>query len=176
MNGDGTSSPLPEVTIYTDGACNPNPGPGGWAAVMLFTDREMQELVGSEPDTTNNRMEMRAAIEALAALPGPRRIDLNTDSEYLRRGITEWLPGWEQQNWKTSRRANVKNQDLWRELVRQIERHEVAWNWIKGHSGSYWNRYVDQLARQALSEARKIRRTSRRPRAQVKQQGSGSRI
>jgi len=142
---------FPEVVIYTDGACDPNPGPGGWAAVILLTGRHPQELVGSESHTTNNRMELRAAIEALATLHGPHRVHLYTDSEYLRRGITEWLPNWERQNWKTSRRTPVKNQDLWRRLAQLMRHHQVHWHWIKGHAGDRWNQYVDCLARAALS-------------------------
>ncbi len=150
MIGDDATLSLPEVVIYTDGACDPNPGPGGWAAVLL-TGRHPQELVGSERRTTNNRMELRAAIEALAALRGPHRVHLYTDSEYLRRGITEWLPDWERRNWKTSRRTPVKNQDLWRRLAQLMRYHQITWHWVRGHADSYWNTYVDRLARAALA-------------------------
>lgn len=154
VSDDNNSSPLPEVVIYTDGACDPNPGPGGWAAVMLLAGRHPQELVGSERHTTNNRMELRAAIEALAALRGPHRVHLYTDSEYLRRGITEWLPNWEKRNWKTSRHTPVKNQDLWRRLAHLMRHHQIHWHWVKGHAGDCWNQYVDRLARAALSGKR----------------------
>ncbi|MCS7260292.1 MAG: ribonuclease HI [Anaerolineae bacterium] len=147
---DTISASLPEVVIYTDGACNPNPGPGGWAAVILPAGRPPQALVGSENHTTNNRMELRAAIEALAALQGPHRVHLYTDSEYLRRGITEWLPSWERHNWKTSRRAPVKNQDLWRRLAQLMHQHQVHWHWVRGHTEDRWNQYVDRLARAML--------------------------
>jgi ribonuclease HI len=160
MIGDDAASHLPVVTIYTDGACNPNPGPGGWAAVLLATNQPAKELVGSELDTTNNRMELCAAIEALAALSGPHRIHLHTDSEYLRRGITEWVDAWEQQNWKTARRTNVKNQDLWRRLVENIKRHRITWHWVMGHAGNRWNQVADTLARRALAQVRKTRSAS----------------
>lgn len=141
---------LPEVTIYTDGACNPNPGPGGWAAILLFPDQDPQELVGGEPDSTNNRMELRAALEALLALSGPHRVDLYTDSKYLRQGITEWLPLWEARNWRTTDGTDVKNQDLWRSLAAQLEHHPITWHWTKGHADDKWNERADRLARSAI--------------------------
>lgn len=152
VHNNTTSTPLPEVVIYTDGACDPNPGPGGWAAVILSAGGPPQALVGSESYTTNNRMELRAAIEALAELRGPHRVHLYTDSEYLRRGITEWLPNWERHNWKTSRRAPVKNQDLWQRLVQLMRQHQVHWHWVRGHARDRWNQYADRLARAARSE------------------------
>jgi ribonuclease HI len=151
VRDDNIPPSLPEVVIYTDGACDPNPGPGGWAAVILRTGHHPQELVGSESHTTNNRMELRAAIEALAALQCPHRVHLYTDSEYLRRGITEWLPNWERRGWKTSRRTPVKNQDLWRQLVQLMRHHQVHWHWVRGYADNRWNKYVDHLARAALS-------------------------
>jgi ribonuclease HI len=141
------------VTVYTDGGCSPNPGPGGWAAILLFPGQEPQELVGAEPDTTNNQMELRAAIEALKALPTPHQIDLYTDSQYLRQGITEWLPGWEERGWRTSQKTAVKNQDLWQELAGLLHQHEVIWRWTKGHAGDKWNERADELARSAIPRA-----------------------
>ena len=154
MIGDDTTTALPEVTVYTDGACIPNPGPGGWAAVLLFAGRSPQELVGSELDTTNNRMELRAAIEALAALSGPHRINLYTDSEYLRLGITEWLPDWQRRNWRTTAGASVKNQDLWLKLANELQRHQITWRWTRGHAGHKWNERADHLAQSAIAADR----------------------
>jgi ribonuclease HI len=150
MTGDDVDSHLPEVTIYTDGACNPNPGPGGWAAVLLFPGQDPQELVGSEADTTNNRMEIHAATEALASLPVPHRVHLYTDSRYLRQGITEWMPVWEKRNWRTTAGADVKSQDLWRSLASQIKRHRVEWHWTRGHAGNRWNERANNLAQSVL--------------------------
>lgn len=144
---------LKPVTIYTDGGCNPNPGPGGWAAILLYPDQPPQELVGSESQTTNNQMELRAAIEALKALPGPHQVDLYTDSQYLRQGITEWLPVWEQRNWQTSQKTDVKNQGLWQELASLLHNQRVTWHWTKGHAGDKWNERADQLARSVIPQA-----------------------
>ena len=141
---------LPQVTIYSDGACDPNPGSGGWAAILLFPDRQPQELVGGEPQTTNNRMELKAALEALRSLPAPHRVHLYTDSEYLRRGITEWLPLWEKRNWRTTENTDVKNQEFWEPLAIQLERHQIIWHWVKGHTGNRWNERADHLARSAI--------------------------
>ncbi len=141
---------LPHVTIYTDGGCRPNPGPGAWAAVILSEGEEPSELVRREEETTNNRMELRAAIEALASLTGPHRVDLFTDSQYVRRGITEWLKGWQARGWRTKSGGEVKNQDLWRRLAMELERHEVSWHWVKGHAGERWNERVDELASEAI--------------------------
>jgi ribonuclease HI len=145
---------LPKVTIYADGACNPNPGPGGWAAVLLFPDQAPQELVGSEPNTTSNRMELRAALEALLSLPGPHRVHLYTDSQYLHQGITDWLPLWEQRNWQTTEKTDVKNQDLWQPLAAQLERHHITWHWVKGHVGDQWNERANHLAQSAVPSPR----------------------
>jgi ribonuclease HI len=150
MSEAGLTGDLPQVNIYTDGACNPNPGPGGWAAVLLFADQDPQELVGSDEDTTNNRMELQAALEALTALPGPHRVHLYTDSQYLRHGITEWLPDWEKRNWRTRANTDVKNQDLWSSLAAQLERHDISWHWTKGHANDQWNERADHLARSAI--------------------------
>lgn len=140
----------PEVTIYTDGACNPNPGPGGWGSVTIYADQEPQELCGSETDATNNRMELVAALAALRALPEPCRVCLYTDSEYLRQGITEWIALWKKRDWQTAHQEAVRNQDLWQSLAEQMERHDITWRWIRGHTGDRWNEYVDKLARSMI--------------------------
>jgi ribonuclease HI len=137
------------VTIHTDGACTGNPGPGGWAALLSWRDQE-RELSGAAPMTTNNRMELMAAIQALEALRRPSRVRLVTDSEYLRRGITEWLPAWKARGWRTADRKPVKNQDLWQRLEAAAGRHEVAWDWTRGHVGDPLNERVDRLARKAV--------------------------
>jgi len=139
------------VIIYTDGACRGNPGPGGWAAV-LRQGRQEQVLSGGASDTTNNRMELRAAIEALRALGRPSVVRLYTDSQYLRLGITEWLPRWQRNGWRTVSRQRVKNKDLWKALVAAQKPHEVEWHWVKGHSGDQANARVDFLARQAMAD------------------------
>ena len=142
---------LPEVEIYTDGACNPNPGPGGWGAVLLTGGGgEPVELSGGEADTTNNRMELTAAIESLAILSEPHRVILFTDSKYLKRGITEWLARWRHSNWQTAARTAVKNRDLWQDLAAKIEHHTVQWRWLKGHADNRWNERADALARGAI--------------------------
>lgn len=139
---------LPYVVIYTDGACDPNPGPGGWAALLRFSQRE-KILTGSDPVATNNRMELTAAIQALLALKKPCKIDFYTDSEYLKRGITEWLPNWRRRNWKRKGGA-LANIDLWQALDAAIKPHIVSWNWVRGHAGQVENERVDRLARQAI--------------------------
>lgn len=144
---------MSRVTIYTDGACSGNPGPGGWGAHLSFGETR-RELCGGEPATTNNRMEMRAAIEALSALKRPCQVDLYTDSTYLRQGITQWLANWRKNNWRTASRQPVKNQDLWQALDAATQRHEVAWHWVKGHSGDAGNELADELARRGLEQAR----------------------
>ena len=141
----------PKVTIYTDGACSGNPGPGGWAALLLYKSRE-KELKGSETNTTNNRMELTAAVRALEALTKPYQIDFYTDSEYLRRGITEWLEGWKARNWKR-KKGQLKNVDLWKALDAAIRTHEISWHWVRGHAGNRFNERVDRLARQAIKKA-----------------------
>ena len=136
----------PQVTIYTDGGAKPNPGgPGGWAALLIHRDRQ-RELSGAEPATTNNRMELTAAIMALEALSQPCDVTLYTDSQYLKNGITEWLPRWISRGWKTAARRPVKNQDLWRRLHEACQRHEIRWRWVRGHAGDAANRRVDRLA------------------------------
>lgn len=134
------------VQIWTDGACSGNPGPGGWAAVLRFGEVE-KELSGGEAVTTNNRMELQAAIEGLAALKRPMAVDLTTDSEYLRNGITQWIHGWKRNGWRTAAKDPVKNADLWQRLDELARTHDVAWHWTKGHAGHAENERVDELAR-----------------------------
>jgi ribonuclease HI len=138
------------VSIWTDGACSGNPGPGGWGAILRFGDRE-KELCGGEPMTTNNRMELMAAIMALEALTRPCVIDLYTDSQYVRGGVTSWIKNWKQRGWKTADRKPVKNVELWQRLEAAEERHDVAWHWVKGHSGHEMNERADALARAGLA-------------------------
>ena len=140
------------VVIYTDGACRGNPGPGGWGAVLGFRDQRKM-LKGYEPETTNNRMELTAVIEALRALTRPCDIELNTDSKYVMQGINEWMLNWKRNGWKTAAKKPVKNVDLWRQLDDEIERHEIDWHWVKGHSGVAGNELADQLANEAIDEA-----------------------
>jgi len=137
------------VEIYTDGACRGNPGPGGWAALLLSGERE-KELAGAEAHTTNNRMELTAVIRALEALKRPVQVRVFTDSEYVRRGISEWVASWKARGWKTADRKPVKNQDLWEELDRLAALHQIEWRWVKGHSGVPGNERVDRLANQAI--------------------------
>ena len=138
------------VEISTDGACLGNPGPGGWGAVLRYKGTE-KELSGSEPDTTNNRMELQAAIEGLAALTRPSTVILYTDSVYVRDGITKWVNGWQRNGWKTAAKKPVKNVELWQRLVAETERHDVEWRWVKGHAGDHYNEIADTLATSAIS-------------------------
>jgi ribonuclease HI len=140
---------MPRVTIYTDGACRGNPGPGGWGA-LLNSDGHEKELSGGELQTTNNRMELTAVIEALQALKRGVSAQLYTDSQYVMKGITEWLPNWKARGWRTADRKPVKNQDLWEQLEREVARHSIEWCWVKGHSGNAGNERVDRLATQAI--------------------------
>jgi ribonuclease HI len=142
---------LKEVVAYTDGACRGNPGPGGWGAVLRLGDHE-RRLKGGEPHTTNNRMELTAAIEALAALTERCRVSLYTDSTYVRNGITEWLPNWRRRGWRTADKKPVKNQDLWQRLDALAAEHHVDWHWVKGHTGHPGNELADALANQGLEE------------------------
>jgi ribonuclease HI len=142
-----------KVNIYTDGACKGNPGPGGWGAVLQYGEHEKQ-LFGGELETTNNRMELLAAIEALAALKQSCEVILTTDSQYVRKGITEWLKGWKRNGWKTSAKKPVKNADLWQQLDEQTGRHDVEWRWVKGHSGHPGNELADDLANRGVEQAR----------------------
>ena len=139
------------VEIYTDGACRGNPGPGGWGALLL-AGKHRKTLHGGEPETTNNRMELMAAIEALNALKGPRNVVLHTDSKYVMHGITEWMDNWKKRGWKTSNKKPVKNQDLWMLLDEAIARHEIQWKWVKGHDGNPGNEEADELANQGIDE------------------------
>ena len=141
------------VDIYTDGACSGNPGPGGWGAVLRWRGRT-RELSGFAPATTNNRMELLAAISALEALKRPMAARMFTDSDYLRQGITTWLPAWKTRGWRTADRKPVKNQDLWERLEQALARHRVDWHWVRGHSGDPDNERADQLARAALRAGR----------------------
>jgi len=141
------------VVIFTDGACSGNPGPGGWGAVLMFGGRE-KEICGGEADTTNNRMELMAAIQALEALNKPCKLELHTDSQYVRNGITQWLPSWKTRGWKTADKKPVKNEDLWKRLDQARLRHDVDWRWVKGHAGHELNERADGLARKGLVEAR----------------------
>ncbi len=141
---------MQNVVIYTDGACSGNPGPGGWGALLQCNGSE-RELSGGEDHTTNNRMEMQAAIEALNALKRPCTVDLYTDSTYVRDGITKWLEGWKVRNWKTAAKKPVKNADLWMALEEAEARHKVKWHWVKGHAGHDGNERADELARQGLT-------------------------
>lgn len=140
---------MKRIEIFTDGACRGNPGPGGWGALLRYGEHE-RELYGGEPDTTNNRMELMAAIRALETLREPCDVDLTTDSEYVRKGISEWLPAWKARNWKTSDRKPVKNADLWQQLEQAAARHTVRWHWVKGHSGHDENERADQLANRGI--------------------------
>jgi ribonuclease HI len=136
---------LPGVEIFTDGACRGNPGPGGWAALLRTGDKE-REIAGGEPLTTNNRMELKAAIEALNTLKRPCAVEIHTDSAYVRDGIMKWIHGWQRNGWRTADKKPVKNADLWQELLNAESRHRVKWHWVKGHSGHPENDRVDALA------------------------------
>ncbi|WP_419731172.1 ribonuclease HI [Lichenicola sp.] len=135
----------PEVEVWTDGGCRPNPGPGGWAALLRFRGHE-RELSGGEKATTNNRMELTAAAEALEALTRPCRIAVHTDSEYVRNGVTRWSTGWVRRNWRNAAGDPVANMDLWRRVLDAAKRHEVSWHWVRGHAGDINNERVDKLA------------------------------
>ena len=142
---------LPEVTIYTDGACSGNPGPGGWG-VYFLSKNHTKKLHGHDLDTTNNRMELLAAIEALRALKQASHVELWTDSQYVQKGITEWMTNWKLRGWKTAKREPVKNVDLWQALDAEVAKHQVSWHWVKGHSGHSDNDRVDALANYAIDE------------------------
>jgi ribonuclease HI len=142
------------VEIYTDGACSGNPGPGGWGVVLAYGEHE-RELFGGDPGpTTNNRMELTAAIEALEALTRPAQVRLHTDSSYVRNGISSWLPGWKRNGWMTAERKPVKNADLWQRLDAARARHEVEWRWVRGHAGDPGNERADALANRGMTQAR----------------------
>jgi ribonuclease HI len=141
---------LSDVTIYTDGACSGNPGPGGWGAILMSGDHR-KELNGGEAATTNNRMELTAAIEALNALKRPCTVALYTDSVYVRDGITKWIHGWRRNGWRTADKKPVKNAELWQALEQALERHKVDWHWVKGHAGHPENERADELAREGMA-------------------------
>ena len=143
---------MTEVVIYTDGACSGNPGPGGWGAVLQYGKTE-KELHGGEPVTTNNRMELMAAIQALEALRRPVKVTLYTDSKYLLDGITKWIKGWQRNGWKTSAKQPVKNADLWQRLTEATDDHDITWTWVKGHAGDPGNERADELARRGIEES-----------------------
>lgn len=138
------------VEIFTDGACSGNPGPGGWGAILRSEGRE-KEMFGYAAATTNNRMELMAVIEALKALTRPVAVSVHTDSQYVQKGITEWIHGWKRRGWRTADKQPVKNEDLWRELDALAARHEVSWHWVKGHAGHAENERADALARQGIA-------------------------
>jgi ribonuclease HI len=151
MTSPGKSSAKKIVEIFTDGACSGNPGPGGWGAVLRYGEVE-KEMNGGEPATTNNRMELMAAIMSIEAVKRPCEIHLHTDSEYLRQGITTWIHSWKARGWKTADKKPVKNVDLWQRLEHAIETHDVHWHWVKGHSGHVENERADELARLAIRQ------------------------
>lgn len=144
------------VEIYTDGSCSGNPGPGGWGAILRYGEKE-RELSGGEPATTNNRMELMAAIRALETLKRPCRVHLHTDSKYLRDGITGWIHNWKRNGWKTAARKPVKNAELWQRLDAALARHEIEWHWVRGHAGHAENERADALARKAIKDLAKGR-------------------
>ena len=148
------------VLVYTDGACSGNPGPGGWAALLVYRGQE-RELTGAEPATTNNRMELMAAIAALEALTRPSAVDLHTDSQYVMKGITEWIGAWKARGWRTADKKPVKNEDLWRRLDAARGMHTVAWRWVKGHASDPLNNRVDQMAVQAMAHLKEAGRPAK---------------
>ena len=141
------------VEIYTDGACKGNPGPGGWGALLRCQGQE-KELFGGAPDTTNNRMELQAVIEALRCLKRPCDIDIYTDSQYVQKGISEWITGWKARGWRTASKAPVKNADLWQILDAEVARHRIQWHWVKGHAGHEFNERADELANRGVELVR----------------------
>jgi ribonuclease HI len=150
------------VTIHTDGACSGNPGPGGWGAILEWNGRR-KEIKGGDPHTTNNRMELTAAAMALEALKRPCTVDLHTDSQYLRQGITSWITSWKRNGWRTADRKPVKNVDLWRRLDAALARHKVHWHWVRGHAGHDLNERADELAREAIKDMRAANASSDPP-------------
>ena len=143
------------VELFTDGACKGNPGPGGWGALLRYGSVE-KSLYGGEPETTNNRMELMAAIAGLSALKEPCQVILTTDSQYVRKGITEWLAGWKRNGWRTAAKEPVKNVDLWQRLDAETQRHQVTWHWVKGHSGHRENELADALANRGIETISKV--------------------
>lgn len=155
---------MKSVEIFTDGACSGNPGPGGWGAILRYNGRT-KELSGGEPETTNNRMELMAAIQALGALKEPCKVDFYTDSNYVKDGIGGWIEGWKRNGWKTAAKAPVKNAELWRALDEARRRHEVTWHWVKGHAGHPENERADELARLGMAPFKKKVRKVQTPEA-----------
>jgi ribonuclease HI len=147
------SDALSHVVIHTDGGAAPNPGAGGWAAILSFGNRD-KELKGGEPDTTNNRMELMAAISALEALKRPCRVDLHTDSKYVQQGISQWIHNWKRNGWKTADKKPVKNGELWQRLDAAVAHHQVRWHWVKGHAGHEFNERADRLVGEAIAEVK----------------------
>ena len=144
---------MKSVTLITDGSCLGNPGPGGWAAILRHGEHK-RELSGADPETTNNRMEMTAVLEGLTALKERCRVTIEIDSEYVKKGITEWMAGWKRRDWRTASKQPVKNQDLWRRLDEAVARHDIEWRWVKGHADHADNNRCDELAREAAMTAR----------------------
>jgi ribonuclease HI len=151
MAENDTGDAADMVEIYTDGACSGNPGPGGWGALLRWRDVE-REIFGGEPDTTNNRMELMAAIQALEALGRPSRVRLHTDSKYVKDGITSWIHNWKKKGWKTANRKPVKNVDLWQRLDEALGPHRIDWRWVRGHAGHPENERADELARRGITD------------------------
>ena len=158
----------PQVIIYTDGACRGNPGPGGWGALLMFGDKD-KALTGGEVLTTNNRMELTAAIHALEALTRPCRVELHTDSQYVRNGVSDWIHGWKKRGWLTADKKPVKNEDLWRRLDAARERHTVDWRWVKGHAGHPLNEKADALANLGLEQTLLAAQTEKATRSTASQ-------
>lgn len=151
MRMTDSKKPLPTVEAFTDGGCRGNPGPGGWGVLLRFGEH-FKELKGGRLDTTNNQMELTAAIEAFKALKKPCHVIITTDSQYVKNGITQWISGWKKKSWKTAANKPVKNQELWQALDAAIQPHKVEWRWVKGHSGHFENERVDALANEAMNE------------------------
>jgi ribonuclease HI len=160
MNDPSRATTGQRVIVHTDGACSGNPGPGGWGVILRWGDHR-KELKGGEPNTTNNRMELTAAIMALEALKRPCTVELHTDSEYLRQGITTWIQNWKRNGWRTADRKPVKNVDLWQRLEAALSRHKVHWHWVRGHAGHDLNERADELARAGIDEIRAATRQRR---------------
>jgi ribonuclease HI len=151
---DSTTPPITQVTVHTDGGCQGNPGVGGWGAVLV-SGKHRREIKGGEPATTNNRMEITAALQALKSLNRRCKVEIHTDSQYLRQGITAWIKGWKRNGWRTAAKTPVKNADLWRTLDELTNQHDVTWCWVKGHAGNEGNELCDGLAGAAMAEIRK---------------------
>lgn len=151
MSDENTTNNSKKIEIYTDGACSGNPGPGGWGAILIYGDHR-KEIKGGEDNTTNNRMELMAAIQALNLLKQQSHVDLYTDSNYVRQGITDWIINWKRNGWRNAQKKPVKNADLWQELDTARTQHDVTWHWVKGHAGHPENERADELARQGMAE------------------------